>query len=51
MGEIDQEAMSPGESAVLFNQWGGVRKNRTGRQLNGRTYDELPVQGSAVSLV
>jgi|SRR5882724_1168257 len=32
------------ESAVpfFFKQWGGVRKGRTGRQLNGRTYDELP---------
>lgn len=29
--------------AFFFKQWGGVRKNRTGRELNGRTYDELPV--------
>jgi protein gp37 len=29
----------------FFKQWGGVRKNRTGRELNGRTYDELPVVG------
>jgi protein gp37 len=27
----------------FFKQWGGVRKHRTGRELNGRTYDELPV--------
>ena len=26
----------------FFKQWGGVRKKRNGRQLNGRTYDELP---------
>jgi len=26
----------------FFKQWGGVRKARAGRQLNGRTYDELP---------
>lgn len=26
----------------FFKQWGGVRKGRTGRELNGRTYDELP---------
>jgi protein gp37 len=26
----------------FFKQWGGVRKSKTGRQLNGRTYDELP---------
>jgi protein gp37 len=27
----------------FFKQWGGVRKKRTGRELDGRTYDELPV--------
>ena len=26
----------------FFKQWGGVRKDRTGRELNGRTYDEMP---------
>jgi protein gp37 len=26
----------------FFKQWGGQRKSRTGRQLGGRTYDELP---------
>ncbi|MBZ5666801.1 MAG: phage Gp37/Gp68 family protein [Acidobacteriia bacterium] len=26
----------------FFKQWGGVRKDRTGRSLNGRTYDEMP---------
>jgi len=26
----------------FFKQWGGVRKDLTGRQLNGRTYNELP---------
>ncbi len=30
----------------FFKQWGGVRKDLTGRELNGRTYDEMPyVQG------
>lgn len=28
--------------AFFFKQWGGVRKNRTGRQLHGRTFDEMP---------
>ena len=28
--------------AFFFKQWGGVRKDRTGRQLHGRTYDEMP---------
>jgi protein gp37 len=26
----------------FFKQWGGVRKNRAGRELDGRTYDEIP---------
>jgi protein gp37 len=26
----------------FFKQWGGVRKERTGRELHGRTYDEMP---------
>lgn len=26
----------------FFKQWGGVNKKKTGRELNGRTYDEMP---------
>jgi len=26
----------------FFKQWGGVRKKRTGRELEGRTWDEMP---------
>jgi len=26
----------------FFKQWGGVQKHKTGRELGGRTYDELP---------
>lgn len=26
----------------FFKQWGGVRKSATGRELNGRTFDEMP---------
>ncbi len=26
----------------FFKQWGGVRKHVAGRELNGRTYDEMP---------
>ena len=26
----------------FFKQWGGVRKGKTGRTLDGRTYDEIP---------
>lgn len=29
--------------SFFFKQWGGVHKKASGRLLNGRTYDELPV--------
>jgi protein gp37 len=29
--------------AFFFKQWGGTRKDIAGRELNGRTYDELPM--------
>jgi protein gp37 len=28
--------------AFFFKQWGGVRKSKAGRQLDGTTYDEMP---------
>ena len=28
--------------AFFFKQWGGVRKDLAGRELDGRTYDEIP---------
>jgi hypothetical protein len=28
----------------FFKQWGGVRKVRNGRALDGRTYDEYPAR-------
>ncbi|HWU87057.1 MAG TPA: phage Gp37/Gp68 family protein [Kofleriaceae bacterium] len=28
--------------SFFFKQWGGVRKHRTGRVLDGRTWDEMP---------
>lgn len=34
--------------AFFFKQWGGVNKKRTGRELEGRTWDELP--GALVTL-
>ena len=36
----------------FFKQWGGVRKHKAGRELDGRTYDEFPVirRGEAVDL-
>jgi protein gp37 len=34
----------------FFKQWGGVRKKRTGRLLQGRTWDELPVSTVTLSV-
>jgi protein gp37 len=31
--------------AFHFKQWGGINKSRTGRVLDGRTWDELPPNG------
>jgi protein gp37 len=31
----------------FFKQWGGVRKDLTGRMLRGRTYDEMPATAAA----
>jgi protein gp37 len=31
----------------FFKQWGGVRKTKAGRTLDGRTHDELPVTNPA----
>lgn len=30
-------------AAFFFKQWGGTRKDLTGRELNGRTYDAMPI--------
>jgi protein gp37 len=37
-----------GNVPFFFKQWGGVRKDVTGRELHGRTYDEMPLVGCAV---
>ena len=33
----------------FFKQWGGVNKKKAGRQLDGRTWDELPIQVEALA--
>jgi protein gp37 len=41
-----EEILSQCEQAgvpLFFKQWGGVNKKKAGRELNGRTYDELPL--------
>lgn len=32
--------------AFFFKQWGGRNKKAAGRELNGRTYDEMPIEPS-----
>jgi protein gp37 len=39
---IHQQCIRSG-TAFFFKQWGGVRKHKFGRLLNGRTYDEMPL--------
>jgi protein gp37 len=36
-----------GNVRFFFKQWGGVRKDFTGRKLHGRTYDEMPAVAAA----
>jgi protein gp37 len=36
--------------AFFFKQWGGVQKKKTGRTLEGRTWDEMPADAELVVL-
>jgi protein gp37 len=38
-----REQCADADVAFFFKQWGGKRKSKTGRELEGRTYDEMPV--------
>jgi protein gp37 len=35
--------------AFFFKQWGGTQKSRNGRELDGRTWDEMPVKVPAAA--
>jgi protein gp37 len=35
----------------FFKQWGGAQKSKTGRTLEGRTWDEMPVDHELVTLL
>ena len=37
-----QRQCAANQVPFFFKQWGGVRKSETGRELNGRYYDEFP---------
>ncbi|MEQ1654036.1 MAG: DUF5131 family protein, partial [Hyphomicrobium sp.] len=39
-----QENCEKYNTAFFFKQWGGVNKKKSGRTLNGRTWDEYPEQ-------
>jgi len=39
-----QEQCNSAGVAFFFKQWGGKNKKASGRILNGRTYDEMPIQ-------
>lgn len=41
--EIREQCLAAG-IPFFFKQWGGVNKRRTGRLLQGRTWDQLPVE-------
>lgn len=47
--EIRDQCLRAGV-AFFFKQWGGVRKKKTGRELEGRTWDEMPVDAELVVL-
>ena len=45
-----QDQCKENEVAFFFKQWGGQNKKKSGRTLNGRTYDEMPVVQETLSL-
>ena len=42
MGAVHSRPVPSAGVPFFFKQWGGVRKSKTGRELDGRTYDEYP---------
>ncbi len=47
--EIRDQCLRSGV-AFFFKQWGGVQKSKTGRTLEGRTWDQMPVEAELVVL-
>lgn len=45
--DIQRQCAQAG-TKFFFKQWGGVFKNRTGRELSGRTWDEMPTNHPAI---
>jgi protein gp37 len=46
--DIRQQCQEAGV-AFFFKQWGGTNKKKTGRELGGRTYNEMPEKSKKVS--
>jgi protein gp37 len=46
--EVRNQCLGTGV-AFFFKQWGGTRKAKTGRELDGRTWDEFPAQRQTVA--
>jgi protein gp37 len=42
MGQGHQGSVPERKHRFLFKQWGGIQKKRHGRELDGRTWDEMP---------
>ncbi len=42
-----QKQCEKAQVAFFFKQWGGSNKKKTGRELNGKTYDEMPLRALA----
>ena len=47
--EIRDQCVASG-IAFFFKQWGGVQKSKTGRTLDGRTWDEMPADAELAVL-
>jgi protein gp37 len=47
--EIRDQCLDAGV-LFFFKQWGGTRKKKSGRELEGRTWDEMPALASALAL-
>lgn len=46
-----KDACEQADVAFFFKQWGGTRKDLTGRELNGRTYDEFPKRVQPIRVI
>ncbi len=47
--EIRDQCLDAGVP-FFFKQWGGTRKKKSGRELEGRTWDDMPALASALAL-